>query len=129
MARLIARGELNTSEPQRGAQPPGDVDEALAAFGLTLEEAAPIDDDRVFYLWPELQPALLAWVCVQTQWRTGMAGATGLDYAGVDAIVRTRRLARGRRRCAQLMADLQVMERAALDEWARQRQQPARAPH
>ena len=120
------RGELNTTADHHDRPQPPEVDEALAAFGLVLEEAAPAHDDRVFYLWPELQPVLLAWVCVQTQWRTGMAGATGLDYAGVDAIVRTRRLARGRRRCAQLMADLQVMERAALDEWARQRQHQER---
>ena len=64
---------------------------------------------------------LLAWFAVQTQWRVGMAGAIGLDYAGVEAAIRLRRLARGKRERAQLMADLQVMERVTLVEWGRQR--------
>lgn len=40
---------------------------------------------QTLYLWPCNVPAWNAWNAVQTQWRTGMAGATGLDYAGVRA--------------------------------------------
>lgn len=87
------------------------------------------DAGRVFHLWPELQASLLAWFAVQTQWRVGALGATGLDYAGVEALLRLRRLGGGRRRTAQLLADLQVMERATLAEWARQREQRDRRRH
>lgn len=72
---------------------------------------------------------LLAWFTVQTQWRVGVSGATGLDYAGVESAIRLRRLARGRKDRAQLMADLQVMERATLVEWGRQREQRERRKH
>lgn len=91
-------------------------------------DSAP-DAGRVFHLWPELQPTLLAWFAVQTQWRVGAVGATGLDYAGVEALLRLRRLGGGRRRAAQLMEDLQVMERATLAEWSRQREQRDRRRH
>lgn len=51
-----------------------------------------------------------------TQWRVaiGMGGALwlGLDYAAVAALMQMRGLARARR--AALLADLQIMERAAL---------------
>lgn len=51
-----------------------------------------------------------------TQWRlaAGMAGAVwlGLDYAGVAALMQMRRVPPARR--AALLADLQVMELAAL---------------
>lgn len=89
----------------------------------------PESQGRVFWLWPELQASLLAWFAVQTQWRVGATGATGLDYAGVEALLRLRKLARGPRRTAQVVADLQVMERATLSEWARQREQRERRGH
>lgn len=38
-----------------------------------------------FVLWPENVPVLGLWGAVQTQWRVGMAGPIGLDYAGVRA--------------------------------------------
>lgn len=59
---------------------------------------------------------------VQTQWRVGAIGFTGLDYQGVESLVRMRRLARGKD-LAACIADLQIMEAAALAEWARQREQ------
>ena len=46
----------------------------------------------------------------QTQWRVGMAGATGLDYAGVEAMGRLR----GTPLSPDDFAALQVCERAAL---------------
>lgn len=39
--------------------------------------------DRVEYLWPDCVEFWEIWMHVQTQWRTGANGATGLDYAGV----------------------------------------------
>lgn len=39
------------------------------------------------YLWPCNVPAWDVWTELQTQWRTGVAGATGLDYAAVRALL------------------------------------------
>lgn len=51
--------------------------------GLGLLDAPATDTTA--YLWPENVLAWHCWCAVQTQWRTGMAGITGLDYAGVRA--------------------------------------------
>lgn len=71
---------------------------------------------------------------VATQWRsiaapegaTGMVSAiysrivrTGFDYAGVESTLRMRGVPR--RKHSALLSDLQVMERAALDEMRNQR--------
>lgn len=93
---------------------------ALAAYGLQLE-APPAAGDGVFFLLPSNVPTLRAWFAVQTQWRHAGMGAqrTGLDYAGVEALLRQRAGSdRSRRR---MFSDLQIMERATLDVWAEQR--------
>lgn len=45
------------------------------------------DDEQaeVAYLWPCNVGTWAHWHAVQTQWRIGVGGATGLDYAGVCA--------------------------------------------
>lgn len=83
----------------------------------------------MFEVWPENWRAIELFLDVSTQWRalaapegaTGMAGAiwsrimyTGLDYSAVAATLAMRRVPR--RAHAELLSDLQVMERAALDE-------------
>lgn len=96
---------------------------ALAAFGLVAvdERGAELAPRRpVFWLWPEHQAALDLFLACGTQWRVGMGGATGLDYAGVHALMQLRHHIRPRQR-RSLFAELQVMERATLAEWARQR--------
>lgn len=60
---------------------------------------------------------LRLWGGVQTQWRHGFAGPTGLDYAGVRASPAWH--AAPLRRRERLFAELVVMERAALVEWGR----------
>lgn len=72
-----------------------------------------------FCLWPEHVPAFELWVAAQTQWRSGMAGATGLDYGGIEALMRLRGVARAER--SERFAELQVMERAALAAWQEKR--------
>jgi hypothetical protein len=117
-ARLLARGELDVTTDHTES-PDDEQDAALAAFGLQLAD----DDrtrDRTFCLWPEHRRVLDLWFRVQTQWRVGMAGPTGLDYQGVEAAIRMSRLA-GPRRVPVLLADLQIMERAALAAWAEMR--------
>lgn len=77
---------------------------------------ADVADDDVVWLWPENLEVWHAWLGVQTQWRVGMAGATGLDYAGVDAALRMSGIRGERRR--EAFGLLQLMERAALAAWA-----------
>lgn len=85
--------------------------------------AAPADV-QVFRLWPEHEAALNLYYAVRTQWRVGVSGPTGLDYAGVRAAPAFRRL--GPRR-EQVFEDLCAIERGWLEEHARQLQQ-ARQP-
>lgn len=70
--------------------------------------------EEVIELWPDNQLAFsfFADQCA-TQWRTGVNGATGLDYTAVLACIRQLRLKR--EDSDQLFADVRVMERAALE--------------
>ncbi|WP_024328862.1 MULTISPECIES: DUF1799 domain-containing protein [unclassified Thioalkalivibrio] len=56
--------------------------ELKAALRQREERDEPID------VWPENWDAVEVFLRCQTQWRVGMAGATGLDYAGVDVALR-----------------------------------------
>ncbi len=87
--------------------------------------AAAQPDERIEYLWPCNVQAWAAWTGVQTQWRTGMGGATGLDYAGVRAYIE---LHLPRRRWAEVFDGVCACERATLDVWAerREREEAAR---
>lgn len=121
-ARLLARGELTLHSD--ADDPPQDLDNALAAFGLVLDDDA---DDPRFHLWAENREALHVWLGVQTQWRVGMGGATGLDYAGVEAYLRMRSVRAPSRR-SRLLHELQIMERATLEEWQRMQAERDRRP-
>lgn len=89
--------------------------EEAAKIGLTL---ADFDDDAV-EIWPENAGAVSAFSAVGTQWRTGAVGATGLDYPAVFATLdRIRRDLDDAGR-DDLFADIQVMERAALQEMSK----------
>jgi hypothetical protein len=79
--------------------------------------------DEVLYLWPDNVTAWRCWQELQTQWRVGVAGATGLDYAGVAAYLdeeqRARRLRRRER--AGVWTSLRAAETAVLAVWGEQR--------
>jgi hypothetical protein len=63
------------------------------------------------------------YAAAQTQWRVGMGGATGLDYAGLEALGRLR----GTLIDPDTFGLLQVCERAALR--AMSDRQKREAPH
>lgn len=73
-----------------------------------------------WHLWPECLSTWTLWVDLQTQWRTGMAWATGLDYAAVWALI-DRRVPRRRR--DEVFQAIQSMERAVLQVWAEKAEQ------
>ena len=64
------------------------------------------------YLWPCNVAIWDIWCDLQTQWRHGMAGPTGLDYAGVRASPAFRSIPRADREA--ILADVCVMERSWL---------------
>lgn len=68
------------------------------------------------FLWPENLLAWQCWMAVQTQWRVGMGGPTGLDYAGVRAFLDLAGLRKKDR--LEVFAGLAAMERATLEVWA-----------
>lgn len=70
-------------------------------------------------VWAENWEAVAFFIdCCGTQWRHGFGGPTGLDYTAVLAALRTLRLPRDR--FQELYADVRTLERAALEEMARE---------
>ncbi|MBS0507581.1 MAG: DUF1799 domain-containing protein [Proteobacteria bacterium] len=94
--------------------------QALASFGLLPPGDGDDAEGAELWLWPDNRPAWDLWLCLSTQWRVGMGGATGLDYAGVQAAMQLMGVARKDR--AELFALVRAMEGATLDEWERQRE-------
>ena len=88
---------------------------ALASFGLHLVGHGRTHLDEVAWLWPENERTWRLWLQVQTQWRVGLDGKTGLDYAGVQACMELRRIPRRQR--PRLFEQLHAMELAALGVW------------
>lgn len=87
-------------------------------WGLTMEEAA----DRTVHLvevWPENWHPMRVFSAMSTQWRTGMNGATGLDYAVLPEIWRRTKTPPADR--DDVFDCLQIMEVAALDHMHRAR--------
>lgn len=82
----------------------------MRAAGLTPEDYA----DEVFEVWPENWRAFELFSYMQTQWRVGMSGATGLDYRVMQHKMDRMKLAPDE--YEQLEADMQVMEMAAMSE-------------
>jgi len=75
------------------------------------------------YLWPENVDAWRHWCGVQTQWRTGVQGRTGLDYAAVCAYLALHEPDAERQR--EHLAGIQAAEWASLQVWADQREKEA----
>lgn len=71
------------------------------------------DDEH--YLWPCNVATWHHWLHLQTQWRTGAAGATGLDYTGVLAYLDDCDLTADDRKDA--FAGIRAAEIATLQAW------------
>jgi hypothetical protein len=79
----------------------------MALFGVT---AADFDD--VVEVLPDNWPAFVVMEAMGTQWRTGMGGATGLDYAVVPAVMSL--VGIPKKTTNQVFQDLRIMEAEAL---------------
>ena len=74
----------------------------------------------IAYLWPCNVAAWQHWAGVQTQWRSGPGGATGLDYAGVRAYLDECGLCGDERK--DIFAGLRAAEAGCLQGWDTARQ-------
>lgn len=75
---------------------------------MTLEEA---QGDGV-ELWPDNLPAVNVFIGMDTQWRVGVNGATGLDYSALPVVMRMVGIPAKDR--SSVFEDIRVMEDAAL---------------
>ena len=70
-------------------------------------------------MWPDNHAAFILFNNLSTQWRIGMGGPTGLDYAAVYPLLD--RTAKSESEWQDLFEDLQVMEGAALKQMSENR--------
>ncbi|MBF4111292.1 DUF1799 domain-containing protein [Enterobacter cloacae] len=78
----------------------------LAPYGLTPDDY----DDQYIDVWPDVWPSFLLFQAVSTQWRTGMGGASGLDYNVLPWVMRLHHVEDE----ATALSDIRIMESAAL---------------
>lgn len=72
------------------------------------------EDETLFEVWQENEPALRAFLALETQWRTGSTGIVlGLRYEGVRAALNMMNV----KDQSEIFGNLQVMEQAALEVW------------
>ncbi len=91
----------------------------MAKISPSLEQAG--SREREEFLWPECVDFWEVWMQLQTQWRTGAMGATGLDYAGVRVwLDEVTRFDPDERR--ELWQCIQACESATLVAWADRRE-------
>lgn len=78
-------------------------------------------DTEPFELWPENEEAFVIFCALQTQWHLVSGAArtarAGLMYSEATSYMRERGLRRARR--LELLEDLRVMERSALETWSK----------
>lgn len=74
--------------------------------------AARVDEAEI-EVWPDNWPAFVLFCDLQSQWRIGMGGPTGLDYNVLLTLLARMRLSDAEH--DNLFDDVRVMERAALD--------------
>lgn len=129
LARAIAHSH---SQQQNSTQHDTSSPSSGSAWGAAVASVQASADDsasgdlEAWYLWPECVAAWRAWIGVQTQWRSDMAGNIGLDYAGVRADLRDGLGLRGRR-LARMWACIKACEAATLEVWAERRKERDRA--
>jgi len=76
------------------------------AFGLSPDDY----DDVIVEIWPDTLTPFNVFVSMATQWRTGMGGASGLDYNCLPWVMKLQ----GVEDEASALKDIRIMEAAAL---------------
>ena len=75
---------------------------------MTIGEASGPDVD----VWPDNLQAVNVFVAMGSQWRAGMAGPTGLDYASLPVVMRMQGIKRAD--WPQVFDEVRVLENEAL---------------
>ena len=75
---------------------------------MTVEEAAgpPVE------IWPDNVDAVNVFIDMSTQWRVGVAGATGLDYGVIEKVMQLGGIRKKHRR--EVFEAVRIMESAAI---------------
>ena len=90
---------------------------AMAALGFDPEDFD--EEDNIIEVWECNADALYVFESMATQWRVGMAGATGLDYAAMPVVMDMVGVERKRR--PEVFSSVRIMETEALATMAENR--------
>lgn len=122
-ARAWALARSGRTDDTRAVRPDDQVRRDAEALGVPAENLPDPDDEEeteVFQVWDINWPSMALFLDCSSQWRAiaSMAGVfwLGIDYAAAKALLdaRPRRAAR-RHPAHRLLADLRVMEAAAVE--------------
>lgn len=91
---------------------------AMAALGFDPEDFD--EDDSTIEVWECNADAFYVFESMATQWRVGMAGATGLDYAAMPVVMDMVGIKKKSR--AEVFASVRIMETEALATMAENRE-------
>jgi hypothetical protein len=80
----------------------------MAAFGFDAD-----DFEVEVGVWPDCWASFECFAAMQTQWRTGMSGATGLDYVALEPVMRLQGIPKAEHKST--FEDIRTMEAAALE--------------
>ena len=124
VARIQACGQLHIPKENEDPDDTTELDESAAVWGLQI--VTEDDDDGgdnppkqdLCYLWPDNVDTFNVWSQLQTQWRVGMSGATGLDYTAVAAYLRDV-VGIKKKDLPERFSEIRAMEIATLNEWAK----------
>lgn len=83
-------------------------------LGLTRDDL----DDTAVEMWPDTERSIHLFIDLATQWRVGMSGATGLDYAAIPPVLDMRGIPAPER--GALFDDLRLMEIETLNLQAKE---------
>lgn len=89
----------------------------MSAWGLTAEDYA-ADSPTEVDVWPDNWETVQVFISLNTQWRMGFSGPTGLDYTAIEPVLRL--VAIPTERWPELFLAIRIMERAAIDTMAEQ---------
>lgn len=118
LAYAIAQHHAAQAEPDadKPSLSPGWA-QSLATLGLLHAPDADEPAQQIEYLWPCNQTHWALWRELRTQWRMGMGGATGLDYASAIAHLQCAHNLRGKSLQKAWQA-IRACEDGTLEAWA-----------
>lgn len=90
----------------------GSIEEDAERLGVPIALLRKSEQYQDVEIYPDLLKSVGIFQDMLTQWRVGMSGATGLDYAALPAVLGLRGILHDEQ--SQIFDDIQIMERAAL---------------